>query len=87
MNAKSYSLKCRNLEIWLVKNGYTHAELASILRIPVEMLYRKLWEHKSFSKKQIYRLVILLTAKEAVKVIYFPTIAERALAYQLVFEV
>lgn len=87
MNNKAYTLKCHNLEIWLTQNGYTHAELASVLHIPVEVLYRKLWNRRYFSKRQIYRLVILLTAKEAVKVIYFPTTAERALAYQLVFEV
>lgn len=87
MEEKAYALKYRKLENWLNRNGYTHAEFAAILHISVEELYRKLWQRRYFNKDEIKKLINLLTAKEAVKVIFFPSMAEKIMVYRLVFKV
>lgn len=84
---QKYALKFECLENWMYRNDYSFKELAGMIHIPVTELYRKLWERESFEEEQINRLIDLLTAREAIEVIFFPTMAEKIRIYKLVFEV
>lgn len=84
---RKFALKYECLEDWMYRNDYSFKELAGMIHIPVTELYRKLWERESFEEEQINRLVDLLTAREAIEVIYFPTMEEKIKVYKLVFEV
>lgn len=82
---KRYSLKYRRLEKWMSKNGYTHSEVAGILRIPLDEFYRKLWEHEPFEEEYIRRLITLISAREAIHILYFTSDKKREFAYGQVF--
>lgn len=84
---KNFTLKYRRLELWMRKNDYSHAELAAVLHISTEELYHKLWQREYFAPEQINRLIVLLTAREAIEVIFFPTMKEKIRVYKRVFEV
>lgn len=78
-----YTLKPYRLEQWMNRNGYTHSEMASILKMTTAEFYRKLCEKEKFDEEEIYRLIQLLGAKAAMRVIYFPTLAEREKMYRI----
>lgn len=78
-----YPLKPYRLEQWMNRNGYTHSEMASILKMTTAEFYRKLCEKEKFDEEEIYRLIQLLGAKAAMRVIYFPTLAEREKMYRI----
>lgn len=81
-----FTLKYRRLELWMRENDLSHSELASALHIPTNVLYKKLWKREYFSPEQIKNLVDLLTAREAIEVLFFPTMKEKVLIYKQVFE-
>lgn len=82
---KSYSVKYRKLEKWMSRNGYTHAEVAGILHIPLNEFYRKLWVHEPFEEEYIRRLITLLSAFEAINIIFFKSEKKRNFVYGQVF--
>lgn len=61
-----YPLKPYRLEQWMNRNGYTHSEMASILKMTTAEFYRKLCEKEKFDEEEIYRLIQLLGAKAAI---------------------
>ena len=82
----SYSLKPYRLEQWMKRNGYTHSEMASALKLPVAEFYRKLCVREQFGEEEIYRLVTLLGPKAAMRVIYFPTSEEQWKLYRVLLQ-
>lgn len=82
----SYSLKPYRLEQWMKRNGYTHSEMASALKLPVAEFYGKLCDRAAFTEAQIYRLITLLGPKAAMRVIYFPTPAEQWKLYRILLQ-
>ena len=80
----SYSLKPYRLEQWMKRNGYTHSEMASALKLPVAELYGKLCDRAAFTEAQVYRLVTLPGPKAATRWIEFPTPAEPWDVYRIV---
>ena len=78
----TYSLKPYKLEKWMKQNGYTHSEMASALKISTAEFYRKLCDREKFDETQIYLLLKKLGPQEAMRVLYFPSAAEREKLYQ-----
>ena len=82
---KGYSLKKRCLKRWIYVHGYTQSFIARKLGISVEEFKRKLREHEKFNEYQITKLVALMKARAAFRVLYFPSIQIRRRIYQEVF--
>lgn len=68
-----YSLKKYSLKKWIYGNGYTQPFIAEELHLDVEEFKRKLRQREKFNREQITLLISIMKAKEAFKVIYFPT--------------
>lgn len=86
INYGRFSLKPYRLEQWMKRYGYTHSEMASALKLPVAEFYRKLCVREQFGEEEIYRLVTLLGPKAAMRVIYFPTLAEQWKLYRVLLQ-
>lgn len=71
------SLLKRALKRWIYDNDFTQPDIARVMNISTKELKRKLAEHEKFNQKQLGNLVHFMGAKEAFKVIYFPSIEER----------
>lgn len=68
------SLKSRALKIWLERRGITQREVARVLELPKQEFRQKLYKHSKFDMRQITKLIHLMGAMAAIKVIWFPTI-------------
>lgn len=68
-----YSLKKYSLKKWIYGNGYTQPFVAEKLHLDVEEFKRKLRQREKFNREQITLLISIMKAKEAFKVIDFPT--------------
>lgn len=82
---KGYSLKSRRLRRWIYQHKRTMPYVARKMGIGKKELKRKLHGKELFNKEQIRGLVYLVGAKEAIEIIYFPTIQEKAEVKQKVF--
>lgn len=80
-----YSLKKHLLKKWIYANGKTQPYVAKKLGITKAELQRMLNEHEPFNEKQIRILVHLVKAKEAINIIYFPTLKEKRRVWQMTF--
>ena len=68
-----YSLKKYQLMKWIYKNNYSQPYVARVLNLATKEFKYKLRKRKKFTQTQIKSLVYMMGAKEAFKVIYFPT--------------
>lgn len=82
---KSYSLKNTRLRRWIYKNHRTLSYVARLMRISKSEMKRKLREHEPFNINQIRALVFLVKARNAIDIIYFPTIKEKKEVIKKVF--
>lgn len=82
---KSYSLKKRKLKDWIYNNGKTQPYIAKKFGITKAELQRMLNEHIPFNEEQIRTLVHLAKAKEAINIIYFPTLKEKRRVWHMTF--
>lgn len=82
---EGYSLKKWYLKQWIYSHGYTQPFIARRLGVSAEEFKRKLREHEKFNQYQIICLVDLMKAKEAFRVLYFPTLKMRRRIYKEVF--
>jgi len=80
-----YSLKKHSLKKWIYGNGYTQPYVARKLGLSAYEFKRRLRARDKFNRTEIERLVYLMKAEEAFKVIYFPTFKMRERVRQKVF--
>ena len=71
------SLHRRALQGWLKRNNMRMGRLAKLLKIPPRKLRWKLYKHKKFSRKEITTLIYCMGAWQAIRVLWFPTPAEK----------
>ena len=82
-----YSLKKGKLKRWIYENHHTQPFVARKLNLSVEEFKQKLRKHELFDRDQMEALINLMGAREAFKVIYFPTKAVRERVYWRTFGV
>ena len=70
------SLNRRALQGWLKQKNMPMGRLAKLLKIPARKLRWKLYKHKTFDRKEITTLIYLIGARQAIRVLWFPTIEE-----------
>lgn len=80
-----YLLKKYSLKKWIYENGHTQPFVARKLGIDPEEFKRMLREHEKFNEEQITKLVELMKAEAAFKVIFFPTKEQRQQVWQDTF--
>lgn len=80
-----YPLKKKQLKRWIYDLDYTQSYVARKLGLTPIEFKRKLQEKEKFNREQITKLVYLMGAEEAFKVIYFPTVQMREEVRQKVF--
>lgn len=80
-----YSLKKKNLNKWIFENGLSFTYVANILKLPCKLLAQNLAGHIKFTREQLDLLIKLMGAKEAFKVIYFPSGEDRTKIFYEVF--
>lgn len=83
---KGCSLKRKALKHWIHRKDYVLADIAKLFGISTKTFRRRLYYKKRFSMKQIERLVYLMGAKAAFRMIYFPTYKEKQRVYKEAFE-
>ena len=71
------SLNRRALQGWLKQKNMRMGRLAKLLKIPPRRLRWKLYKHRTFGKKEITTLIYLIGARQALRVLWFPTIEEK----------
>lgn len=71
------SLNRRALQCWLERKNMRMGRLAKLLKIPSHKLRWKLYKHKTFGKKEITTLIYFMGARQALRVLWFPTIEEK----------
>lgn len=84
-NIKGYSLKKNQLKRWIYEHNHTQTFVAQKLHMSLQELKDKLNNRELFNEQQIRNLVYLLGAKNAFKVIYFPTLDEKRRVYKITF--
>lgn len=84
-NNVGYSLKKQPLKKWIYENKYTQPYVASRLNLPPDVFKENLTDRVKFNRAQLDALIRLMGAKEAFKVIYFPSDAERTRVFYEVF--
>lgn len=82
---KGYSLKNRKLRRWIYLHHRSLPYVARKMGLSKEELKRKLKEKECFHKDQICALIYLVGAKDAIEMIYFPTIIEKKEVKRKVF--
>lgn len=80
-----YSLKKQELKKWIYENGHSQPYVAKRLNLPPEVFKERLTGRVRFDRGQLNSLIKLMGAKEAFKVIYFPTEEERTRVFYEVF--
>lgn len=80
-----YSLKKQALKKWIYENGHTQPYVAKNLNLPPEVFKENLTGRALFNRAQLDALIRLMGAKEAFKVIYFPSDGERTRVFYEVF--
>lgn len=80
-----YSLKKRSIKRWIYAHGYTQRYIARRLGMSPKVFKKKLCEREKFNEEQIERLVDLMKARWAFRVLYFPTKKQRRRVYREVF--
>ena len=68
------SLNRRALQGWLKQKNMPMGRLAKLLKVPSRKLRWKLYKHKTFGKKEITTLIYFMGARQAIRVLWFPTI-------------
>mgnify|MGYP005763916259 CR=1 FL=1 len=71
------SLNRRALQGWLKRKNMRMVRLAKLLKIPPRELRWKLYKRKKFSRKEITALIYVMGARQAIRVLWFPTIEEK----------
>ena len=71
------SLKRRALQCWLKRKNMRMGRLAKLLKMPSRKFRWKLYKHKKFSRKEITALIYIMGARQAIRVLWFPTIEEK----------
>ena len=82
---EGYSLKKGRLKKYIFTNNYTQTYFAQKLNLSAEEFKRKLTNRELFNKEQLRTLINLMGAKEAFKVIYFPSAKNRRKIYRQIF--
>ena len=80
-----FSLKKGKLKKWIYEKGFTQPYVAKELGLRPEEFKRKLSQREKFTKEQIQRLILLMSAEDAFKVLYFPTRRQRNEVWWSVF--
>lgn len=80
-----YSLKKQPLKKWIYENNHTQPYVANHLNLPPEVFKDNLTRRVQFNRVQLDALIRLMGAKEAFKVIYFPSDEERTRIFYEVF--
>ena len=80
-----YSLKKRKLQQWIYLNQLTQPYVARRLGLDPIEFKAMIKDNVPFNREQITRLVQLMGAKDAFRVIYFPTNEQRRAVYKSVF--
>ena len=83
--AEGYSLKKYRLKKWIYDNGYTQPFVARKMGIEPIEFKRMLRERMKFSREQLWKLIKLMGAEEAFKVLYFPSKRRRRKIWWEVF--
>ena len=81
-----YSLKKHLLKEWIYAHGYTQPYVARRIGVSAEEFKRKLRAREHFARDQIERLVYLMGAEAAFRVLYFPTKKIRRKVWGEVFD-
>lgn len=84
-NIEGYSLKKGRLKKYIFRNHYTQTYFAKRLNLSAEEFKRKLTNRELFNKEQLRALINLMGAREAFKVIYFPSAKKRRKIYRQIF--
>lgn len=71
------SLNRRALQCWLERKNMRMGRLAKLLKIPPRKLRWKLYKNKKFSRKEITALIYVMGARQALRVLWFPTLEEK----------
>lgn len=82
---KGYSLKDRKLRRWIYLHHRSLPYVARKMGLSKEELKRKLKAKEWFNKEQICTLIYLVGAKDAVEIIYFPSVLEKREVKRQVF--
>lgn len=72
------TLKSRTLKQLIAKNGITLKVVADWLQISKHRLIEKLYKRQRFTQDELTRLIKLIGARAAIKVIWFPTLQEKS---------
>ena len=80
-----YSLKKRKLQQWIYLNQLRQPYVARRLGLDPIEFKAMIKDNVPFNREQITRLVHLMGAKDAFRVIYFPTSEQRSEVYKSVF--
>ena len=80
-----YSLKKHLLKEWIYAHGHTQPYVARRIGISAEEFKRKLRAREHFTRDQIERLVYLMGAEAAFRIIFFPSYRERRRVWEEVF--
>ena len=80
-----YSLKKRKLQQWIYRNQLTQPYVARRLGLEPIEFKAMIKDNVPFNREQITKLVCLMGAKDAFRVIYFSTREQRGEVYEKVF--
>lgn len=80
-----YSLKKHLLKEWIYAHGHTQPYVARRIGVSAEEFKRKLRARERFTRDQIERLVYLMGAEAAFRIIFFPSFRDRRRVWQEVF--
>ncbi len=83
---KGYSLKKNAFKKWIFENNLTLIYVSRKLGISKEELKKRLSKHLLFNKNEIIRLIYLVEAKNAINIIYFPSLKEKKEVIKKVFK-
>ena len=85
VSVKGCELKKYALKKWIYRNGYTQPYVARLMGLSPENFKRKLRDHATFNKNEMWALIKFMHAKDAFRVIYFPTKRKRKRVWWQVF--
>lgn len=71
------SLKSRALRICLQRRGVSQKQISEVIGIPKQIFRWRLYHKQKFTREEITRLVYFIGARAALKVLWFPTVAEK----------
>ena len=71
------SLKSKALRICLQRRGVSQKQISEVIGIHKQIFRWRLYHKKKFTRDEIARLVYFIGARAALKVLWFPTVAEK----------